>query len=95
MGLIFFFGDYLWNVSILSSIFTKISKGLSKGIMFLSIFFRRSFFRFLVSFPVFDLLRPGSPDKSFHGFRESKDTCVDFELLLLPSFGLFSNQKSS
>ena len=38
MGLIFFFGDYLWNVSILSSIVTKISKGLSKGIMFLSNF---------------------------------------------------------
>ena len=41
MGLIFFFGDFLisgliWTVSILSSIFTKYSKGLS---MFLSIFF--------------------------------------------------------
>ena len=41
-------------------------------------FFSQSFLRLFVSFPVFDLLGPGSPDQSFNGFRESKDTCVDF-----------------
>ena len=49
-------------------------KRLSIG-MFLSIFFKRYFFQI---FGVFDLLGPGSPVKSFDGFRESKDTCVDF-----------------
>ena len=47
MGFIFYFVDD-YGLSILSSIFTKGSKRLSIGIMFLSIFFRRSFFRFLV-----------------------------------------------
>ena len=48
-----------------------------------------------MSFPVFGLLGPGSPDKSFDGFGESKTSLSillpDFELLLLPSFLLFPN----
>ena len=45
-----------------------------------------SFVISFVSLPVVGLLGPGSPDKPFGGFLESKDTCEAFELCLLAVF---------
>ena len=45
-----------------------------------------SFVITFVSLPVVGLLGPGSPDKPFGGFLESKDTCKAFELCLLAVF---------
>ena len=48
----------------------------------------RSFDSCFVSLPVVGLLGPGSPDKPFGGFLESKDTCEGFETCLLAAFAI-------
>ena len=95
MGIIFFFGDFLVCgrsrvIAIRSFTSAKDSYILLVGTICFSACFNRpeeaSFDSCFVSLPDVGLLGPGSPDKRFGGFLESKDTCEAFEFCLLAAF---------
>ena len=97
MGIIFFFGDFLVcgrsrDMSIRSSTSAKVSYILLVGTTCFYTFFNRpeeaSFDSCFVSLPVVGLLGPGSHDKPFGGFLDSKDTCEAFEFCLLAAFAI-------